>query len=233
MRKFSLLFFVSGLLLLSFQSCQNDDDSNKLLGETDIPLTQVGGNIGVFVKMNGQNIDAKSEMKITSNKEGVVTYEGTINTDKLTNQEKQRILDVVPTILNIYKPKDATFKPGLNNIDYSFKTKVTSKGFQHQFANGKTMTIKYDDTEGTEYKVLLENGEVLSGKVTEKSGKDDFPFGFFNIKTSKVDFVPAVSDPTFKNMTIRINHKFGLVYLKTEEKNGDIIEFNFFPWHVI
>jgi hypothetical protein len=232
MGKFSLLFFVSGLLL-SFQSCQNDDEPNKLLGETDIPLTQVGGNIGVYIKMNGQNIDAKSEMNITSNKEGVITYEGTINMDKLTIHEKQRILDVVPTILNIYKPKDVTFKPGLNNIDYSLKTKVTSKGFQHQFTNGKTMTIKYEDPEGTEYKVILENGEVFSGKVTEKSGKDDFPFGFFNIKTSKIDFVPAVSDPTFNHMTIRINHKFGLVYLKTEVKNGDIIEFNFFPWHVI
>lgn len=53
MRKVSLLFFIPGLFLLSIQSCQNDDDSNKLLGKTDIPLTQVGDNIRVYIKMNG------------------------------------------------------------------------------------------------------------------------------------------------------------------------------------
>lgn len=233
MRKFLIASFIFLSVSFILQSCQKDEDSDRLAGETEIPLTQVGGNIGVFVSMNGERINAESEINIISNKDGEVTYEGSVNTSNMTLQEKQRIVDLVSTVLNIYKLKNVSFTPRLDNFDFSFKSKVTSKGFQQQFTNGATMTIKYDDPEGKEYNVTLDNGEVFNGKVTEKSGKDDFPFGFYYIKTSKIDFIPVESDPNFKSISIRINHKFGIVYLKLEDKNGDVIESNFFPWHIM
>ncbi len=233
MKKLSFWLFFIGMLVMGLNACDKDDNPDTLLGETDIPLTEVGGEIGVYAKINGKSIPFEKDVIITANDKGVVTYEGTFNTENLTIEEKQKLLNLLPTILDRYKSNDTQVKIGLNTIDFTFKIKMTSQGFQKEFENGNKITIKYDDPLGQEYKATLKNGEVLTGKVTEKTGKDEFELGFLRIKTSKIEFTTPDSDPAIKNMTIRINHKFGIVFMQLDEKGGDKLEMNLIPWHVV
>lgn len=230
------LFIFISFTLFTIMACNKDENTNSLDGATDIKLTEVDSETGVSAILNGEPLpkDAVSDVKIISRKDGIVTYNGSINGNKLTTEQKQRLLNTLPALVDYYKPKDASFKLGTNNtIEYTFKVKVTSEGFQHSFIDGKPMTIKYGDPEGKEYKIKRDNGDELVAKVTEKKGKDDFPYGFFYIKTSKIEFTSPDNDPAFKKTTARINHKFGLVYLEIEDKDKNNLQMKFFPWHVL
>jgi hypothetical protein len=104
---------------------------------------------------------------------------------------------------------------------------------QSYFIDGKPWTVKYADPQGTNYNLTRDNGDVLTATVTEKTGQDDWPYGFMYIKTSKVEFNCPATDPVGKKVTYRVNHKFGLVYLKAESKDGRVIELDLFPWFLL
>jgi hypothetical protein len=68
----------------------------------------------------------------------------------------------------------------------------------------------------------LSSGTTISRTITEKTGLDDWPYGWLLIKTTEVtqtNFNPEV-DAIFKTLKFRLNHKFGLVYLEAELENG-------------
>jgi hypothetical protein len=41
------------------------------------------------------------------------------------------------------------------------------------------------------------------------------------------------SDPVLSKVTFRVNHKFGLVYLKAEGKDGKVLELDLFAWFLL
>ena len=81
--------------------------------------------------------------------------------------------------------------------------------------------------------VVNNQGETLTRTITEKTGQDDWPFGFFLIKTQKVEQQVASDDPLIHHIVYRVNHKFGLVYLEYAFKDGTNLAIEVIPWFLL
>jgi hypothetical protein len=220
-------------LLLTIGSCKKNNDPNVLGGDTNIPLTQKDSATSVYISINGQNMGGL-EIKVVSNDNGMVTYGATFDPSTLPDSTITNFSTILPQLINYYNPKDITYSiDGTGKLHVQFKLKITSEGMQSYFIDGKPWTVKYADPQGTNYNLTRDNGDVLTATVTEKTGQDDWPYGFMYIKTSKVEFNCPATDPVGKKVTYRVNHKFGLVYLKAESKDGRVIELDLFPWFLL
>lgn len=224
------LFLVSLLLLLS---CSKDETKNSLGGDTDIALTKVDSVSDLYITIDN---DARvyADMKVLSNKNGDVTYGITVDLKTLTP-------DVVNILLNNFSSiKDKIENRGKINIsndmilDAEFTIKITSEGYLDYFVDGKPWIVaKYSDGVGTKYTVVSNSGETLTRTVTEKTGENDWPLGFFDIKTSLIEQEVPAGDPLFKKISYRVNHKFGLVYLEVVLQDGHEIKTDIIPWFLL
>lgn len=173
-------------------------------------------------------------IKVISNDNGMVTYGATVDLNAYPDSVVSALTTMVPELISYYNPKDLTWSLSPSGIiTVQFKLKVTSEGMQNYFVDGKPWTVKYADPQGTTYNVTRDNGEKLTATVTEKTGLDDWPYSFWSIKTSKVEYVAPTTDPVLSKVTFRVNHKFGLVYLKAEGKDGRVLELDLFAWFLL
>ncbi len=212
------------IILLTANSCKKNNDPNVLGGETNIPLTQKDSVTNVYFTVNGVNLPGTT-FKVLSNDNGMVTYTATVDATAYPDTMIADLITILPQLINYYNPKDVTWSVSTSGIlNVQFKLKITSEGMQNYFVDGKPWTVKYADPQGTNYSVTRNNGETLTATVTEKTGVDDWPYSFWMIKTSKVEYIAPASDPVLSKVTYRVNHKFGLVYIKAEGKNGKVIE---------
>ncbi len=212
-------------------SCKKNTDPTILTGDTNIPLTQKDSVTSIFFKVNGSNLPGAS-IKVISNDNGMVTYGATIDLTAYPDSLVSNLITLIPQLINYYNPQGVVWSvTGNNTLNIQFKIKVTSEGMQNYFVEGKPWTIRYADGVGTNNSVTRSNGQTLTTTVTEKTGVDDWPYSLWLIKTSKVEFTAPADDPSISKVTFRINHKFGLVYVKVEGKNGKVLELdliNFF-----
>ncbi len=218
-----LVSVVAGLLLVG--SCEKENsDPNSLGGTTNIPLTQKDSVTDLYFKVNGVDYSGVT-IKVVSNENGLVTYGANVDLKAFPDSLVATLLTMVPKLVDYYKPSNLTWtvSPALV-LTVQFKLRITSEGIQNFFVEGKPWTVKYADGVGTKYSLRRDNGEVLTATVTEKTGQDDWPYVFWKIKTSKVEYMPPSDDPVLSKVTFRVNHKFGLVYLQAEGKDGKVIE---------
>ncbi|MFZ1705441.1 MAG: hypothetical protein WAT79_13925 [Saprospiraceae bacterium] len=224
--------FLPVLLLISMftaVSCTKEDANTELGGNTDILLTKVDSVSGVYVTYEGSNIGS-TEMKVVSNIKGEVTYTVTMDLNSIPNDLKIKALDLIPKLSQYYKLGPLTVMPD-NKVKMDFTLKITSEGYLDYFTDGKPWTmIKYEDGVGTQYSILNNKGQTVTKTITEKTGIDEWPFAFFNIKTTLVEHVTPSDHPVFNKISYRMNHRFGLVYIELELKDGakvgiDIIAF--------
>ena len=235
MKKIQLILSIAILLFTIFalNSCKKSTNNEELGGDTNIPLTVVNSETGVYLKIGGQNYP-NTTIKVLSNTNGMVTYGGSINLASYPDSVLTDLASLAPALISYYKPQGVVFNIGANGVvTFQFQLKITSEGIQSYFVDGKPWTIKYDDAVGTTHTLKRDNGETLVSSVTEKTGLDDWPFSLLLIKTSEVQAAAPAGDPTIKKVTYRINHKFGLVYLKLETKDGKVAEVNLYPWFVM
>jgi hypothetical protein len=210
------LHFVFALLFFSviFISCDPKDDEssdpNVINGETNIGINTVGNTFGASVKVGNNYYDVGDSIYIVSNNNGVVTMR--VKADLTQIPALDVINDAVPSN---YKDQN-----GKINVDLSFKS--TSEGIQdYNFftKTGKYHTIaKFDAKVGDKYPIKNSDGVDIVRTVTERTDQDDFPYGFYNIKTIKVEEDPQI--PGIKNIVYRVNHKFGLVWFEIEMEDG-------------
>jgi hypothetical protein len=123
-------------------------------------------------------------------------------------------------VINDAVPSNYKDQNGKINVDLTFKS--TSEGIQdYNFftKSGKFHTIaKFDAKVGDTYPIKNSDGVDIVRTVTERTDQDDFPYGFYNIKTIKVEEDPQI--PGIKNIVYRVNHKFGLVWFEIEMEDG-------------
>lgn len=221
------------MVLVAFVSCKKEEAKDGLGGDTNIPLTAVDSVSGVTVELDGANA-VSTEIRVKSNDDGDVTYAGSINLLTLSQEMHARVLEVLNEHGAYYDAnKYVTLTPDFN-LHFEFKLRITSEGYMDYFADGKPWVMaKYNDPVGTTYKVTNDKGEELVRTITEKTGQDDWPFGFFLIKTVKVEQQVASDDPLVAHIEYRVNHKFGLVYLKYEFKDGTELEIDVIPWFLL
>ena len=213
----TLLFFY-----VIFISCDPKDDEsgdpNVINGETNIGINTVGNTFGASVKVGNDYYDVGDSVYIVSNNNGVVTLR--VKADLTQIPALDVINDAVPSN---YKDQN-----GKINVDLSFKS--TSEGIQdYNFftKSGKYHTIaKFDAKVGDKYPIKNSDGVDIVRTVTERTDQDDFPYGFYDIKTIKVEEDPKI--PGIKNIVYRVNHKFGLVWFEIEMEDGSKASSYFF-----
>lgn len=219
--------------LIAFISCKKDETKDGLGGDTNIALTAVDSVSGVYVELDGNNA-LSTEIKIKSNDDGDVTYTGTVDLLTLSPDLQTKALEILNEHGDYYDASEYVNLTQDFKLNFEFKVKITSEGYQDYFADGKPwIMVKYDDPVGTTYKVVKDNGEELVRTITEKTGQDDWPFGFFLIKTVKVEQQVASDDPLVDYIEYRVNHKFGLVYLKYVFKDGTDLTIDVVPWFLL
>ena len=218
-------------MILFMPACKKNDP-NALTGDTNIPLTQKDSVTNVYFTVNGSSLPGTT-IKVVSNNNGMVTYGTTVDLSTYPDSIKVALATMVPQLISYYNPQNVTFNISGTTLNIQFTIKVTSEGMQNYFVDGQPWTVRYADGVGTNYTVKRSNGQVLTATVTEKTGVDDWPYGFYYIKTSKVEYNAPAGDPVLSKVTFRVNHKFGLVYLKAEGKNGKTLELSLFPYYVM
>jgi hypothetical protein len=218
--KSKLLFLPILLVALSFifnAGCKKENDANFLGGETNIPLTQVGVKSSLVINIGNYYLP-DAEMTVISNDNGVVTYHAVI--DLTGSDDSALIAGLVPN----------EYKDAQGRINTNFKFKITSEGIQDYFQSDKPWTVvKYNDPVGTNYDITNVHGDRMRRTVTEKTGTDDFPYGWLLIKTSKVEQNLDPSDNIATKITYRANHRFGLVFMEVELKGGATASIYVFP----
>lgn len=232
MKKLLILFYL--LAVISFwTACEKDDSSgNSLGGSTQIPLTVVNSTSSVFGSYDNQTIDGGS-ITVKKNDNGLVRYEATIDLNQFSEALKLKALTYMTQLVEYYQFDTAfTITPD-NKLKFEFDLKITSEGYMDYFTEGKPWVIgKYGDGVGTKYTVTREDGEILTREVTEKTGLDDWPFGFLLIKTSKIEHETPADHPVFSKVIYRMNHRFGLVYVEYQLKDGTTLKLSVLATHV-
>ena len=219
------------LSLFSLDACKKSTDPSVLTGDTNIPLTAVDSVTTVFLTMNGVNQPGWTSMTVLSNSNGMVTYGVVFDLSSYPDSLLNMLAAIVPQAISYYNPKNVVWSiTPSGHLNVQFTVKITSEGMQNYFVDGKPWTVRYADGVGTNYTVTRNNGQVLTASVTEKTGLDDWPCGYYYIKTSKIEYVAPADDPVVSKVTFRVNHKFGLVYIKAEDKTGRILELNLLPY---
>lgn len=194
MKKYSVLLSAFILLVLLF-SCNDPIDGTKIqLSGTTSEIGKVGATVGSSsVEISGvSNFTAT----VKSLEDGVSVYDGSAT---VKNTMLKNLLTNIPGItIN-----------GNTVTGTGIKFKQTVDGLQ--FLSGPTAGVwfKYSSSVGDTYPVGT-TGEVRT--VISKSTQDDYPYGFYNIKTIQVEESPTYfSTAGITNIRYIANHKFGLV----------------------
>lgn len=224
------IFEVLCLLSLFALSCSKDDSSSDGLGgDTTIALTEVGSKTDVFGQYDNQSI-SNAGITVKSRDNGIVTYEAEVDLNPFSDALKLKAVTTLTQLADYYDFDTSFTLTPENHLKFTFKLKVTSEGYLDYFVEGKPWVIgKYGDGVGTKYTIENEKGETLSRTITEKTGLDDFPLTpFFYIKTSKIEQNAPADDPVISKVIYRINHRFGLVYVEYQLKDGTVLKLNAF-----
>ncbi len=205
----SLVVMVTLAGLSCSSSTTEDIPLDTLAGDTNVPQAQVGNVISLgTVKLGADNVDIGARMTITKNEGGLVTAKVTADPTK-----DPRIAKFAALIPSSAKKPDGT-------IDTEVKFRVTTEGVQDFFnKDGKPHTVvKYAGNVGDTYKISKSDGTVITRTIVAKSDKDDFPYGFFDIKTMTIEQDSRI--PGIKKIVIRANHKFGIVHVEAVADDG-------------
>lgn len=210
------------VLLMFLTSCSTDpenEDNNKLGGDTSVALGEVGNTGYTVIEMNG-NYTRLDGIEITENDNGIVNIH--VDTDISGIPGLTNVSDVISSIYPAFQDEDGKLVTDL-------KYKITSEGIQdYNNVDGKPHTlVKYDSEVGDKYTLELANGNKLTRKVTAKSTQDDFQWGFYYIKTITVEqnsFAPGIQKYKF-----RANHKFGLVFVEAVMEDGTSVGMYVYP----
>lgn len=185
------------------------DDPNSIGGDTNVPINQPGNTISIgTIKFGNNSYDSKESIKVIKNDNGLTTFEVKAEIPKGTDLEN--LINRIP--VNI---KDAN-----GNINTTVNLKITSEGIQDFFNkdNKPHTLVKYDANVGDTYKITKSDGKTITRTVTQKSTTDDFPYGFYYIKTITVEQDSRI--PGIKKFVFKANHKFGLVYFEIQMDDG-------------
>ena len=147
---------------------------------------------------------------------GVIEREGSVSTIQST------VTLTNPSYLEIVKAVESSV-PNMqvngNNVSLLSNVRVTSKGIQNVYENGKKSfsLVEYDAKVGDTYKIKLPAG-TITRKVIRKSNEDDYFWGFMNIKVIEVE--EKSPTPGISKVVYYANHRFGLVGVDVHFEDG-------------
>lgn len=208
MKKLLVLSFIVSLSF--FIGCDKDesDDPNSLGGDVNTEISNVGDEFGLGVMVGNDYVNLNDQIVVKSNNNGLVTLNVKANVSQAP--KIKQLLDKIP--IDVY---DAN-----GNIDIDVQFKVTTAGIQDFFNkdNKPHALVKYDAKVGDQYKLTKSDGKTITRTVTARSDVDDFPYGFWYIKTITLEQDSRI--PGVQKFVYRANHKFGIVYVEIYLEDG-------------
>lgn len=245
-----MIIAISSFAILTLFSCSDDSsqDPNVIGGDGNLPQNSVGAEYGASIKLEGANFSPNSRLKdsikVIENKNGEITLKAkfTFNEDYYKDIVKFLGIESLnddgkKSLLDFFKEKykfsiDTTDKENML-IEGEIKGKMTSEGIQdYVYSNGditKPFTIiKHNAKVGDKYEFTDKEGNKIIRTVVHKDVEDTFELIFFKIKVTKVEEVSE--NPLVSKIIYFTNHKFGLVNIQIDLKNGKTAKAKIIPW---
>lgn len=219
--------FIAGLSIaaatLSAPSCKKDKlDANDIGGNANIELTEVGSEFSAYVSIGNSSLPTVEMTVVNRTSDGRVTFHAQM--DMTGHPDSALVMGMVPS-----EHLDAN-----GRINTTFDMKFTSEGIVDYFFGEKPWIIaRYGDDVGAKYELERFPGEIHTRTVTEKTGLDEWPFIFFNIKTSKIEQEALPEDELVERVIYRANHKFGLVYVELQLRSGEKVKADIVGWNAL
>lgn len=218
---------IAGLFLaaatLSAPSCKDDQlDANDIGGDANIALTEVGSEFSAYVQLGETDLPTLEMTVINRTSDGRVTFQAEL--DMTGHPDSAFVMGMVPA-----EHVDAN-----GRINTTFDMKFTSEGIVDYFYSQKPWVIaRYSDGVGAKYELERFPEEIYTRTVTEKTGLDEWPFVFFDIKTSKIEQEMEPEDELMERVIYRVNHRFGLVYMELQLHSGESVKADIVGWNAL
>lgn len=201
-----------------FLACDKEEsnDPNSLGGDVKTEISNVGDEFGLGVKVGNEYVNLNDQIVVKSNNNGLVTLN--IKGNVSSSPKIKQLLDKIPIV--VYDNQ--------GNVDVDVQFKVTTAGIQDFFNKDKKphTLVKYDAKVGDQYKLTKSDGKTITRTVTARSDVDDFPYGFYYIKTMTLEQDSRI--PGIQKFVYRANHKFGIVYAEIFLEDGSKISSNIY-----
>ena len=196
-------------VLFFFSSCDEILKPGTKLGGSQSPM----GEVGVIVTSSSVPIAGLSgfSASVTTLTDGVSTYSAQAT---VTNALLKNMVSDFPGV---------TVNGNTVTIT-GLKIQQTTEGIKCLTGDGAGIIVKYSSAVGDTYPV----GDTGNKrKVVSKSTDDDYPYGFYNIKTIQVetDANNLGSTGGIDKITYIANHKFGLVGVKVTFNDATSVTF--------
>ncbi len=203
----NLLIVLSLLFMALLYSCDLIKDKDDISGDQS-PM----GEVGVTVSSSSAEIAGVSNFSATITKleSGISSYTASAT---VTNPLLKNIVANYP---GIEVNGDLVSITGV-------KIQQTKEGIKSIEGPGAGVLVKYDSKVGDTYPI---DGRDNERKVVSKSTDDDYPYGFFLIKTIQVEMeLPALKSAGITKYTYVANHKYGLVGVKIDFDDATSVTF--------
>jgi hypothetical protein len=205
MKKLFILLLSTTILMTCF-SCEKlfkKDDPAELSGEQSSM-----GEAGTTVESSSATIAGVSNFTatVTSLKDGVSSYNASAT---VTNTLLKNMVANFPGV---------TINGNTVSIT-NMQMQQTTGGIKCLTGPGAGIIVKYDSEVGDTYPIGSSDNVRT---VVSKTGADDYPYGFFLIKTIQVESNPNSLKSTggVTKLTYIANHKYGLVGVKVAFDDG-------------
>jgi hypothetical protein len=189
--KLFTVLMISLAVVMSLASCELLEDDTQDLGGDPSTMGEVNNNFAV-TSISGVS-DASAKVTERNGDVSKITYSATITDSKLL-----ALIQAMPDVL-----------VNGDKVSVTRDYRITTKGFQSVYPEGKLNIMKYDAKVGEKY-TLEHNGNTIEREVTKVSKEDDYAWGFMLIKTTHVEEtgrnIPGVSKIEFIG-----NHRWGMV----------------------
>lgn len=200
MKKLFFIAFFAMISLVYFSGCDKKDDPGTVAG--DQSTMGVVGNDFTMSTMAGIS-DAKGT--VTELKDGVstVSVSGT-----LIDESFKQLAEMIPNFAF------GSYDKNTGQISGELKMKFTKDGIvDYLNSEEKPFVIgRFDASVGDSYSVEKVNGSgSFTRTVTARSDEDDFPYGYYYIKTITVE--EPGRNPAISKVKYKLNHRFGLVHV--------------------
>lgn len=186
-------------------------------GSTEIPLGSAGQVVTLgSVQVGSETIDVSASATMISNEAGLATFK--VVADLTTDPRLAKWNALIP----------ASAKDSNGRIDTEVKFRITSEGIQDFFnKDHKQHTlVKYAAQVGETWPLTKSDGKTITRRVVARSDQDDFPYGFYDIKTITIEQDSRV--PGVQKFVYRANHRFGIVYFEIVADDGSSMSVKLF-----
>ena len=192
MKNISILFLA--LIFISLQACSKDELKGK-----QSPIGEVGNTFTVGSISGISN----SSVYISALNDGISTISITAELDD------QDYIDYAAVLATRF-PDEVSLSG--NVFSANVKGRFTDKGISAILSGGDELILcEYDAGVGSSWTATAE-GKLVTSTVTEKTGVDDYPYGFYYIKVSEVEVESEIlTELLMQGNKLYFNHKYGFV----------------------